>query len=811
MCQNTNGPFSPLEKTRWVIKDSAVWSGLKWAVDWTPMDESILDTRAYTTTSAYDALNRVRILTYPEDANSQRQELSPRYNRAGALVRIDLQGAPVLEHLAYNAKGQRILVARPNGFHTRYAYDPITFRLQRIRTERFSQSGNTYTPLSGNVRQDTGYEYDLGGNIIKVKERVADCGINGSLLGSDALDKAFEYDPLKRLLKATGREGGGKWNGDHWRPVNAGTASPNANNVRAYTRRYSYDKVGNVQDLVHQAISNNYTRHYNYLSGKNHLASIDSGGSPPSVNASFLYDLNGNWVKTDTTRYYGWNAGDEMAFYKLQVSGSAVSMQSHHFYSGGQRVKKLIRNGTGDILEATVYIDGIFEHRYNTNQQQTSLLVMDGRSKIATVRAGDPMEGNIPYVTYELEDHLGSSTVRLDAYGAFVDSEEYYPFGESSLLQYGLKRYGYVGKEYERESGLLYYGARFYAAWTCRFISVDPLADKYAQLTPYNYAGNKPIGDLDIDGMQGTGDTPSNPASSDIGNEEFNQRAQDALKSNPTTFELEFSTDGVNSYGSITTDGNTECYDSNVGFTDPAGNVLQKANTQGGLSIPQRDAEGLLILPENPPEGESANAQKGEPQGPSLTNEPTASPSVNSTSSAAVQHGPNETKPPSTSTPAEGKDVWPLMLTLGQGYVEKTERLFEKGGKPLAKATRFLGKVSKGLGWLGIIAVGWDAYNTLAEDGVNWKAVTKVVIGGGLAVAGVIAAVVSAPVSGALAIAGFAYGVLDYFGVIDKALDGMERVWKRTTEYGRDIWDKTKSGFIEMENRISRTGRPFAM
>jgi len=502
MCQNTNGPFSPLEKTRWVIKDSAVWSGLKWAVDWTPMDESILDTRAYTTTSAYDALNRVRILTYPEDANSQRQELSPRYNRAGALVRIDLQGAPVLEHLAYNAKGQRILVARPNGFHTRYAYDPITFRLQRIRTERFSQSGNTYTPLSGNVRQDTGYEYDLGGNIIKVKERVADCGINGSLLGSDALDKAFEYDPLKRLLKATGREGGGKWNGDHWRPVNAGTASPNANNVRAYTRRYSYDKVGNVQDLVHQAISNNYTRHYNYLSGKNHLASIDSGGSPPSVNASFLYDLNGNWVKTDTTRYYGWNAGDEMAFYKLQVSGSAVSMQSHHFYSGGQRVKKLIRNGTGDILEATVYIDGIFEHRYNTNQQQTSLLVMDGRSKIATVRAGDPMEGNIPYVTYELEDHLGSSTVRLDAYGAFVDSEEYYPFGESSLLQYGLKRYGYVGKEYERESGLLYYGARFYAAWTCRFISVDPLADKYMYLTPYNYAANDPIGDFDIDGQQ---------------------------------------------------------------------------------------------------------------------------------------------------------------------------------------------------------------------------------------------------------------------------------------------------------------------
>jgi len=489
-------------------------------------------------------------------------------------------------------------------------------------------------------------------------------------------------------------------------------------------------------------------------------------------------------------------------------------MQAHYLYdAAGQRVKRLVRDSGGYLMEASIYIDGIFEHRYNGSaQQMTKLLVRDGRSQIATRRGGDPLDGGTPYFTYELEDHLGSQVGRMDENGTFVDRTEYYPFGEYCLWQSGsAARYGYTGKEYDFETGLNYYGARYYAAWTCRFISVDPLAASYPYLTPYNYAGNKPIGDLDIDGMQGTGDTPSNPASSDIGNEEFNQRAQDALKSNPTTFELEFSTDGVNSYGSITTDGNTECYDSNVGFTDPAGNVLQKANTQGGLSIPQRDAEGLLILPENPPEGESANAQKGEPQGPSLTNEPTASPSVNSTSSAAVQHGPNETKPPSTSTPAEGKDVWPLMLTLGQGYVEKTERLFEKGGKPLAKATRFLGKVSKGLGWLGIIAAGWDAYNTLAEDGVNWKAVTKVVIGGGLAVAGVIAAVVSAPVSGALAIAGFAYGVLDYFGVIDKALDGMERVWKRTTEYGRDIWDKTKSGFIEMENRISRTGRPFAM
>jgi len=83
--------------------------------------------------------------------------------------------------------------------------------------------------------------------------------------------------------------------------------------------------------------------------------------------------------------------------------------------------------------------------------------------------------------------------------------EEYYPFGDSSLRTFTKKRYRYVGKEKDAESGLYYYGARYYSAWTCRFISVDPLADKYAQLSPYNYADNNPVGDLDVDGMQNTG------------------------------------------------------------------------------------------------------------------------------------------------------------------------------------------------------------------------------------------------------------------------------------------------------------------
>ncbi|MEO6302268.1 MAG: RHS repeat-associated core domain-containing protein [Bacteroidia bacterium] len=81
----------------------------------------------------------------------------------------------------------------------------------------------------------------------------------------------------------------------------------------------------------------------------------------------------------------------------------------------------------------------------------------------------------------------------------------YQVFGDSSLRTFVYKRYRYVGKERDAESGLYYYGARYYAAWTCRFISVDPLAGKYVRQSSYVHADNNPINKIDHNGM-GTGD-----------------------------------------------------------------------------------------------------------------------------------------------------------------------------------------------------------------------------------------------------------------------------------------------------------------
>jgi RHS repeat-associated protein len=70
-------------------------------------------------------------------------------------------------------------------------------------------------------------------------------------------------------------------------------------------------------------------------------------------------------------------------------------------------------------------------------------------------------------------------------------------------------RYGFNGKENDPESvgtgeGLQDYGMRIYNPSLGRFLSVDPLTKKYPELTPYQFASNRPIVSVDVDGLEAT-------------------------------------------------------------------------------------------------------------------------------------------------------------------------------------------------------------------------------------------------------------------------------------------------------------------
>jgi len=58
------------------------------------------------------------------------------------------------------------------------------------------------------------------------------------------------------------------------------------------------------------------------------------------------------------------------------------------------------------------------------------------------------------------------------------------------------------GKETDNETQTQDYGYRIYDNRLSRFLSVDPLTKEYPELTPYQFANNKPIESIDLDGLE---------------------------------------------------------------------------------------------------------------------------------------------------------------------------------------------------------------------------------------------------------------------------------------------------------------------
>ena len=537
---------------------------INWSI---PASEAALGT-AYATRSSYDALNRIVWSDYPKAANGERYRLRPHYNRAGALESVALLGPlndqdngpaqTYVQRIAYNAKGQRTLIAYGNGLLTRYAYDPVTFRLVRLRTERYTQPDPlTYKPDSA-VLQDLAYTYDLSGNILRIVDQTPGSGVLNNptalrfpelqtlLAAGDALVREFSYDPLYRLVSASGREcrtipeprpvsddaGCGYNSGNH------GTVNQdNAPNLTAlYQEGYDYDPAGNMLRLAHRREGANGWNRYFGMAGfsakdwKKNVMDFLSGSTPnwgiggnrltnfgneEDQSTSHAYDTNGNMVREQSERHFEWDQADRMKVFRNQTGTSRPTTYALYLYdSSGMRVKKLVI--TANNYRTTTYIGAAFEH--HTEQkldgsgkaENCSLHVMDDKSRIAIVRVGPAFEDdgakNHP-VQYHLGDHLGSSAVVVSESGAWINREEFFPYGETSFGSYGRKRYRFTGKEKDEESGLSYHSVRYYSTWLARWIKPDQ-APPTASISLFTYCSNNPMVRIDHSGF--ADETPNN-------------------------------------------------------------------------------------------------------------------------------------------------------------------------------------------------------------------------------------------------------------------------------------------------------------
>lgn len=113
------------------------------------------------------------------------------------------------------------------------------------------------------------------------------------------------------------------------------------------------------------------------------------------------------------------------------------------------------------------------------------------------------------YSYYIHSDHLGSSSYITDTDGEVSQHVEYVPFGEVFIEELSSSAklntpFLFNGKELDEETGLYYYGARYYEPRTSLWLSTDPLELKYPNVSTYGYCVNNPVKFIDIDGNEWT-------------------------------------------------------------------------------------------------------------------------------------------------------------------------------------------------------------------------------------------------------------------------------------------------------------------
>nr|BFE94623.1 hypothetical protein GCM10020185_51590 [Pseudomonas brassicacearum subsp. brassicacearum] len=338
------------------------------------------------------------------------------------------------------------------------------------------------------------------GNVLRIEDQT----VSTLYFANQRMDghREFTYDSLYRLTSATGLEG----DTPHLLPGLPAPVVPIDPSVRFnYTQLYTYDSGHNLTQLRHVREGNNHTQALRIAPHSNRGVRWTVDDPEPDFDA--LFDAHGNPLYLQRgAQPLVWNARDQLSRVTLLKRDNGMADDDEtYLYSLGERVSKT--HITASTRHETRYLPDL-EIRTSSHGEQLHIITFalaHGSVRCLHWEAGQPDGIEADQLRYNLDDHLGSSTLELDREGALISLEHYYPFGGTSWqaarsrIEVDYKTLRYSGKELDA-SGLYYYGARYYPPWLQRWLSPDP-AGTVDGLNLYGFVGNNPMTLTDDQGL----------------------------------------------------------------------------------------------------------------------------------------------------------------------------------------------------------------------------------------------------------------------------------------------------------------------
>ena len=413
---------------------------------------SVLHT--HTDSSGYSLTERY---TYTYDHSSRLTRVSHQYDNNPSVL--------LVEH-AYDELGRLQTDKLDNGIYaTDYAYN-IRNWLTGIEGGKFSQSLH-YTDGLGVPCYN--------GNISSMTWK--------SGAGATPRGYKFSYDRLGRLTDAEYGEG----------------PSLSVNTNRFNEQVTGYDKMGNILGLKRygQTSATGYDviddLSLSYVGNRLKKVADRSGTSAfnngfefkdgVDLSTEYEYDENGNLTKDLNKK-------------KTAIQYNCLNLPSRVMFANGNSISYLY-DAAGRKLRTVHVLEGDSV----TTDYCGNVVYENGVPQILLTEVGYVSLTDGQY-HYYLKDHQGNNRVVVDEEGTVEEVNHYYPFGGVFSSTGDAQPYKYNGKELDRKGGLDWYdyGARYYDAALGRWHVVDPMAEEYYDLNPYNYCGNNNVNNIDING-----------------------------------------------------------------------------------------------------------------------------------------------------------------------------------------------------------------------------------------------------------------------------------------------------------------------